>query len=239
MITLENHFVNLSSKMKQPDLHSIIEGHMDEFFTNWAQQIKLVNGTVLLRILHEFNGNWYPWCVANNGKNPELLIKAFRHIHDIFTSHKVTNVKFIWCPNSMSVPQEKWNFIMDAYPGDEYVDYAGMDIYNGAGGSSIWRSFIKEGIENYFILDQSLPTKPLLVCETASRERSSAESKACQGKAEWIRQLSEALKSNMKKIKLLTWFNEKNTFKINSSMASENAFLEYIIKDNYFKSGIK
>ena len=131
MITLEDHFVTLSAtpagagnSVKQPNLYSITEGHFDAFFADWAKQIKQVKGVVLLRILHEFNGDWYPWCIANNDHNPELLIKAFRRIHDIFKAQQVTNVKFIWCPNSMSLPQEKWNYIMDAYPGNDYVDFS-------------------------------------------------------------------------------------------------------------------
>lgn len=246
MITLEDHFVNQPAgqrgtipNMKQPNLYSIIEGHFDSFFTDWAKQIKQVDGIVLLRILHEFNGDWYPWCIVNNDKNPELLIKAFRHIHAIFKTQDVTNVRFIWCPNSVSYPQEKWNFILEAYPGDEYVDFVGLDIYNGAGKSLLWRSFRKEGIENYFILTQNFPDKPIFVCETASRERKTTEPKAAQDKAGWIRQTSEALTSDMSKIKLLTWFNEKESFKISSSINSQGAYLDYILKNDYFKSGTK
>jgi beta-mannanase len=237
MITLENHFVNSTPNAKQPNLYSIVEGHFDSFFGYWASQIKQVNGVVLLRILHEFNGDWYPWCVVNNSKNPELLAKAFRYIHNIFKENKVNNVKFIWCPNSMSVPQESWNQIMNAYPGDEYVDYVGLDIYNGAGKSTTWRSFRREGIENYFVLTQKLPHKPLFICEVASREKKGSEPNSLQSKADWIQQMSEALKSDMSKIKLLTWFNEKETFKINSSREAKNAFLNYVMKDDYFKSG--
>ncbi|MGQ0827245.1 MAG: glycoside hydrolase family 26 protein [Bacteroidota bacterium] len=245
MITLEDHFVNLpagqagaSLSMKQPNLYSIVEGHLDPFFAAWAKEIKQVNGTVLLRILHEFNGNWYPWCIVNNDRNPDLFKKAFIHIHDLFTAQNVKNVKFIWCPNSMSLPQEKWNFIMDAYPGNEYVDYLGLDIYNGAGESRLWRSFRKEGIENYYLLTQQLD-KPLFICEIASRERESNESKSAQNKAEWIKQMSEALTTDMSKIRLLTWFNEKSTFKVNSSIEAQNAFQKYIMLNDHFKSGIE
>jgi beta-mannanase len=196
-----------------------------------------VQGTVLLRILHEFNGDWYPWCTVKNDKNPFLLAKAFRYIHNIFKENNVTNVKFIWCPNSMSIPSDPWNYIMDAYPGDEYVDIVGLDIYNGAGTAKSWRSFRKEGIENYFLLTQELPEKPLIVCETASRERRAGECGKCQDKEEWIKEMSEALKTDMSKIRLLSWFNEKETFKLNSSSGSKQAYLNYVMKDDYYRSG--
>jgi hypothetical protein len=237
MITLEDYFVNLKPGTRQPNLYSITEGYFDQFFADWARQIKQVNGIVLLRTLHEFNGDWYPWCIANNDKNPELLIKAWRHIHDIFKEEKVTNVKFIWCPNSMSIPQESWNYIMEAYPGDEYVDYVGLDIYNGAGQATVWRSFRKEGIENYFILTQLLPEKPFFVCEVASRERETGEALPAQNKAEWIDQMSEALMTDMSKVRLLAWFNEKSTFKITSSQEAQKGFQNHIMKNSYFKSG--
>jgi beta-mannanase len=240
MITLEDHFVNTHPNTKQPNLYSIVEGHFDSFLTAWAKEIKQVKGVVLLRILHEFNGNWYPWCIINNDKNPDLLINAFRHIHTVFKQQQVINVKFIWCPNSMSLPQEKWNYIMDAYPGDQYVDFVGLDIYNGAGqGTPPWRSFRKEGIENYFILTELLPSKPLLVCETASRERRLNESINSQTKGEWIMQMSDALKTDMSKVRLVTWFNEKESFKVTTSKEALNAYQDYILKDDYFKPGTK
>jgi hypothetical protein len=239
MITLEDHFVNTGSHTRQPNLYSILDGHFDSFFGYWAHQIKEVKGVVLLRILHEFNGDWYPWCTVKNDRNPELVGRAFRYIINIFRQNNVTNVRFIWCPNSMSVPQESWNYIMEAYPGDDYVDMIGLDIYNGAGsgkGVSLWRSFRREGIENYFLLRELKPGKLLLICETASRERRAGEKG--QGKADWIREMSVALKTDMSAIKLLAWFNEKETFKINSSPASIRAWQQCIVSDPYFRGGV-
>jgi hypothetical protein len=238
MITLEDHFVGPSPGTPQPNLYSIVDGHFDSFFGYWAHQIKQVNGTVMVRILHEFNGDWYPWCTVKNDKDPYLVAKAFRYIINIFRQNNVNNVKFIWCPNSMSVPQESWNYIMDAYPGDDYVDFVALDVYNGAGsgkGVPVWRSFRKEGIENYFVLTQNFPGKPIFICETASRERKNGE--AGQSKAEWITDMSAALKTDMSKIRLLAWFNEKETFKVNSSDEAKKVFHESVIKDAYFREG--
>lgn len=238
MITLEDHFVNTGANTRQPNIYSILEGHFDSFFGYWAHHIKQVKGTVLLRILHEFNGDWYPWCTVKNDRKGELVARAFRYIHNIFRDNNVSNVRFVWCPNSMSVPQESWNDIMDAYPGDEYVDFVGLDIYNGAGtdkGANIWRSFRKEGIENYSRLTQLKPGKPLLICESASRERRAME--GGQTKAEWIAQMGEALRTDMSKVRLLAWFNEKETFKINSSVESRKAYREYVMDNSYFRGG--
>ena len=238
MITLEDHFVNTDPKTVQPNLYSLVEGHFDSFLGYWAHQIKDVEGTVLLRILHEFNGDWYPWCTVKNDNNPYLVAKAFRYIVNIFRENNVTNVKFIWCPNSMSVPQASWNFIMDAYPGDDYVDLVALDVYNGAGngdGVDIWRTFRKEGIENYFILTDRLPHKPMLICETASRERRMGE--GGQNKAQWIYEMSRAVQTDMSKIRLLAWFDEKQSFKVSSSEEAKKAFNEAVMRSPFFKIG--
>jgi hypothetical protein len=237
MITMENHYVKVSPNHLQPNLYSIVEGHFDFFFTEWAKRIRQVDGIVLLRLLHEFNGDWYHWSLPKNNHDPQLYISAFRHIHQILKKEQAENVRFIWCPNSMSIPQAEWNYIMDAYPGDDYVDFVGLDIYNGAGEKniSLWRSFRKEASENYYLLTSLLPNKPLLICEVASRERKPSEKGKIQDKAEWIEQMSEALQSDMSKIRLVTWFNEYNTFKINSSENSKNAFIKHIWSIDYFR----
>jgi len=235
MITLENHFLKVNKKQGQPNLYSIVEGHFDYFFEEWARQIKKVDGEVYLRILHEFNGNWYAWCIADNDKDPKLYVRAYKHIHNIFRQQQANNVKFIWCPNSMSVPQASWNFILDAYPGDQYVDFVALDVYNGAGeqGIPVWRSFRKETIESYFLLTQNFPSKPLFICETSSRERMKGEAENLQSKAEWIQNMSEALKSDLSKIRLIAWFNE-DKYRVDSSIESKQSFTKYIWNDKYF-----
>lgn len=94
-------------------------------------------------------------------------------------------------------------------------------------------------MENYFMLTKYYPGKPLLICETASRERKASEPKSAQDKTGWIKQMSEALTSDMSKVRLLTWFNEKESFKISSSPGAQGAYLDYILKNDYFKPGTK
>lgn len=238
MITFEAHHKSDVPNFRQPNLYSITEGWYDYYFAEWARTISKARGTVLVRLLHEFNGNWYPWCIVNNDKNPKLYIKAYRHIVDIFRKNGAHNVKFVWCPNSIATPQESWNYFMDAYPGDEYVDFAGLDIFNGAGQSGVpqWRSFRHEGIDAYALITQKLPQKPLILCETSSRERLPEEKGYYTDKADWIRTQAEALKSDMSKFRLMVWFNETPPFRIESSTESFGAFFKYFWIDEYFRA---
>lgn len=238
MITLESHYPKADDSIHQPNLYAIMEGHLDYYFADWARRLKEVKSTVFLRVLHEFNGDWYPWCIANNEKNPKLFIKTFQHIRQIFWDEKADNVKFVWCPNSMSVPQESWNYIMDAYPGNEYVDVVGLDIFNGAGvqKENVWHSFRKSAIDNYFIIREKIPDKPFIICETASRERNKSEKGFYEDKAKWIQHQAEALKTDFSKVQMMIWFNQYDNFRINSSVESSAAYLKYFWLDNYFKS---
>jgi hypothetical protein len=239
MVTLEHQHIKVRRNEKQPNLYSIVEGHFDFLFREWANRLKMVKGPILLRILHEFNGDWYPWCISQNDNNPELYVKAYRHVKDIFDQQGATNIKFVWCPNSTSFPQASWNYIMLAYPGDNYVDYVGLDVYNGAGKVQlpVWTSFRKEAAANYFLLRDRIPEKPVFICEVSSRERKNVEKGELQDKAAWIAQMSEALKSDFSGVKLLCWFNQYEWFKVNSSADSRNAYLRYILQDKYFRSG--
>lgn len=237
LITLENHFVNPEPGEAQPDLTSITHGLFDEFLDSWAREIKKVRGIVYLRILHEFNGDWYPWSVAKNKMDPALYVDAFRHIYLIFKRAGVKNVRFIWCPNSMSIPQVSWNCILEAYPGNQYVDIIGLDVYNGAGNNSVWKSFRFEATENYFLIRKNFPRKPIILAEISSRERVQGEGEFLLQKSDWIRDMSEALKSDFSAIKLISWFNEYDTFKVNSSDSARDSYLEFILNDAYFQNG--
>ena len=237
MITLENR-IQKNNHYNEYNLENIINGKFDSYMIEFAKKIKKCDGMILLRILHEFNGDWYPWCISKNNNNPDLYIKSYRHIRELFMQMEVKNVKFIWCPNSMSIPQEPWNDIQLAYPGNDYVDYIGLDIYNGAGKSTFWKTFISEGIENYFVATQNYPDKPIIICETASIERNNSEKDKGKSKAEWIEQMAISLKHEMQKVRILCWFNESDNFKINSTRETTKAFYKYILSDEYFNSGM-
>jgi len=240
MITLEAQFTERNGdKLVQPNLYSINEGWFDHYFADLARRIAPVEGTVLVRILHEFNGDWYPWCIAMNDRDPQLYIAAFRRVVDLFRHNGAENVRFVWCPNATSTPMAGWNFVMDAYPGDDHVDLIGIDVFNGAGqpGTPVWRSFEYLMADLYFLFRERLPHKPIVICETSSRERMEGEEGHLLQKADWVRAMGASLRTNHGMVRLVTWFNQYDAFKLDSSRRAEEAFRESIWEHPYFNAG--
>jgi beta-mannanase len=213
-------------------LKDIIAGKWDNYIKSWAKDIKKFEKTVFLRVGHEFNIEGYPWGVINNDKDPEIYIKAYRHVVDIFNKEKVKNVKWIWCFMNYSFPDKSWNDWAAAYPGDKYVDWIGIDGYNwGTTQSwSEWQAF------KYLFRDQVRrskklwPDKPIMVAEFGSAEEGG-------DKAAWIKEIPGYLKTSMRDIDVIIWFDLKKEtdWRIKSSKKSLAAFKQ-IMKDPIFLS---
>lgn len=77
----------------------------------------------VLRIGHEFNGNWYPWYAAND---PTSWPVYWRQIVNTMRAVPGANFKFDWNVNNGHSAFEADT----VYPGDAYVDIIGVDAYN-------------------------------------------------------------------------------------------------------------
>lgn len=89
-------------------------------------------GDTVLRIGWEFNGSWYPWAAASS---PGDFVAYWRQIATTMRAIG-PKLRFDWCPTLGlgTFPTEQ------VWPGDEYVDYVGSDVYDqawGDGGSTI------------------------------------------------------------------------------------------------------
>ena len=197
-IVWEAWFFNDQNRIK---LDNIINGEWDSYIIKWAQDAAKWGKPLFLRWGHEFNGNWYPWSIAQNGKDPAKYIAAYRHIHDIFVKVNATNVKWLWSPNNNSVPQEDWNDPLKAYPGDKYVDWLAPDGYNfgTAGGSGKWLGF-NDIFQNIYITLVKNFDKPIMIGEYATGPEGGFKSK-------WIENMGEELEKNYPAIKAVVWFN--------------------------------
>lgn len=106
-------------------------GAYDSHFVKVAQNlVSAGEGNAVVRLGWEFNGNWYPWSIGSAG-GPAAFAAYWRQVVTAMRSVPGTSFKFDWCPardgswfgGSQLDPAQ-------AYPGDGYVDYLGMDVYD-------------------------------------------------------------------------------------------------------------
>ena len=107
---------------------AILAGKWDSYITDFAAQAKNFGGQIILIPFEEMNGDWYPWSGTKNGNSAAKSIAAYTYVHKFFKG--IDNVKFGWTVNNVSSPDSSGNQILDYYPGDEVVDYVGINGFN-------------------------------------------------------------------------------------------------------------
>jgi hypothetical protein len=221
----------------QPRLDKLLNGDFDSYIDQFADKIKLYNDTIIIRILHEFEGNWYPWSLSENNNDPVMYISAYRHVVDRFRARGADKVQWMWCVNAEPKPYTAYNCIMNAYPGDTYVNIVATDIYNHPDlGVPPWKSFRSTIAESYYYLSHYFPNKPLYICEIGCRERDNSEPAASQTKADWTCTMSRDLKSFFGRAEALIFFStiKEHDWRINSSATALNAAEQCIWQDSFF-----
>ncbi|MGF7073026.1 glycosyl hydrolase [Mucilaginibacter sp. 3215] len=105
----------------------------------WLAQIDVVAGylkqlrdahvPVLWRPYHEMNGVWFWW---GNKKGNDGIIKLWKMMYDRYTNyHHLNNLIWVWGPNGLrDLPLDEAYDYKDFYPGADYVDILGADIYH-------------------------------------------------------------------------------------------------------------
>ncbi len=91
---------------------------------------------VVWRPLHEMNGNWFWYCVTQNGvtADSEYWANVWRYIYDYYTKELgLDNLIWVYSPN---VSDNSWDTAGQStmstsycYPGNEYCDMVGVDWY--------------------------------------------------------------------------------------------------------------
>ena len=190
----------MPSNLSEPDfqLSDVIAGRYDAYIREWAEAARDWGHPFFLRFNWEMNGNWFAWMEGVNGNQPGESVAAWRHVHDIFTAVGATNVSWVWCPNVD--PGHKLRDLASLYPGDEYVDWTGLDGYNFGGHN--WMTFNELFRPTYDeITEEIAPTKPLIISETGSSERGGS-------KAQWIAEALTAARTEYPQLHGLLWFEK-------------------------------
>ena len=200
-ITWEPWVADGGARQPRYSLASIIAGKHDAYIDTFATSIKEFGHPVTIRLMHEMNGNWYPWGLGVNGNRPGEYVRAWQHVHDRFAALRVTDVAWMWAPNAVYTGSAP---LPQLYPGDAYVDAVGLSNYN-------WGNYHRDGFVTQWatfsaLFDDSIrqlaaiTTRPLWIAETGSSDKGG-------NKAAWI---ADALAQISRRTDIagLMWFDQ-------------------------------
>lgn len=91
----------------------------DEYLRSWARQAAQFDFPIMLRFASEMNGAWSAYF-----GDPRKYIAKWRLVANVMRA-EAPNVVMLWAPFCM--PKENINAY---YPGDEFVDWVGVNIYS-------------------------------------------------------------------------------------------------------------
>ena len=203
-------------------LGRIAAGRFDAYIRRSAREARAWGKPIMLRFAHEMNGDWEPWGRGALGAGSRNYVAAWRHLVTVFREEGADNVLWVWCAN---VNTGKLPF-MQFYPGDEWVDWVGLDGFNW-GNSIGWRSFSEVFAGSYEALAAET-SKPILIAETGSGEEDG-------DKAAWVTSALLRELADFELVRAVVWFNsvDRSDFRVASSPSALAAFREGIALPRY------
>jgi hypothetical protein len=214
LVTWEPWYPGAGAAQPAFSLAAIAAGAHDGYIRGWARAAAAYGRPFLLRLAHEMNTTAYPWGTGPgnaNGNTPEHYVAMWRHVRALFAAEGATNVRWVWSPNTEDAAGPSY---AQLYPGDDQVDWVGIDGYNG--GAALpwggWRSLAEVFDRSYRALE-ALTNKPLMIAETGSAE-------AGGDKGAWIIQgFLNDLPTRYPRIRMVVWYseNKETDWRVDSS----------------------
>lgn len=189
----------------------ITNGSKDTYIKKFAADAKSYGYPVILVPFPEMNLNEEDWGYGQNNNTAVKFKKAWVHVRNLFANAK--NVKFGLAYNNVSIPDIGGNSFADYYPGDQYVDYAGVDGFNFNDPPQTFEQIFDDAMKKLVLY-----RKPIYIFSMASA--------AGPNKSQWI---TNGLGRKVKEYPDLAgwiWFNQDGNpdWTINSDSNSLKAF---------------
>lgn len=183
----------------------IVAGKYDSYFHGEAKRIASWGHPLIVRLNHEFNGQWAPW--YRSGANHVAL---WHYIVSLFKADGATNIGWLWCPNevSTSASQTTSSLNLNAYlPLLSEVDYVGVDTYNAGNskGSNFWRSFSQTMDLSYQTITTLAPGKPFAITEFACHTGGGPTNTPADRVA-WITDALSVIPQRYPKVFAISWY---------------------------------
>jgi len=192
----------------------------DKYLNRLADEMGRSSARIFLRFASEMNGRWTAY-----HQSPSEYRKKFKLVHDVMRRH-APNVVMVWCPYCL--PKDS---IPDYYPGDDAVDWVGINMYN----VTFHNNNLNSGCEAEHpcdmldtVYDRYASRKPIMVCEYGATHMAACKPTAVPDFAcRKIGTFYNALPAIYPRVKCVNYF-DSNTLQF----AADLAFNDYSVTDN-------
>ncbi|MBV6459248.1 MAG: hypothetical protein HONBIEJF_02393 [Fimbriimonadaceae bacterium] len=172
----------------------------DDYLRSLADMMRDSKARIFLRFASEMNGDW----VRYHG-DPVLYRQKWRLVHRVM-AERAPNVAMVWCPYAMPL-----GTIDPYYPGDAYVDWVGVNMYNVTYFNQN-KSTPAHDIGPFDLLDpiyrKFADRKPIMIAEYGVTHFSAVENKYVrQFAVSNLDQLYQGLRKRYPKVKAIYYFN--------------------------------
>lgn len=141
----------------------------DDYLVRFAQSCAAARVPVFLRYASEMNGTWTAY-----GKDPADYIEKWKLVTSVMRE-LAPNVIMCWCVNSMPTSR-----IERFYPGDEWVDWVGVNFYSVPyhNDDRAQPGFAENPTDQMrFVYDKYAAKKPIAICEFGASHMSKVDQK--------------------------------------------------------------
>ncbi len=210
----------------------IVAGKADAQLSAWAAGAKSFGKPIFLRFFPEMNGNWNIYSESYDPtQTHESYVAAWKHAHDVFTQAGVENVAWVWAPTAVDVGPTHWT---SYYPGDDYVDWAGISVYPILG-SGDPETLIMDFYNDY------ASRKPIMIAECGAGDADdnfnayNPGDKYSDNPEKWIGRFFDTLENKAPRVKAFLWFNisRERDWRIQESSTKAAVYRERLSNGRY------
>ena len=177
----------------------LLEVKDDEYLRTWARDAARAQCPIFLRFASEMNGPWTKYSGA-----PALYREKFRLVSQVM-KEEAPNVAMVWTP--FAEPQ---NMIDQYYPGDDWVDWVGINIYSVYvhNGNPLHPAHQEDPVAFLrYIYDRYSARKPIHISEFAATIECKGTGKQTVDFAiEKMSRFYTALRRDFPRVKSVNWF---------------------------------
>ena len=222
---------------------AIAAGDHDAYIDAYADEVKAWGRRIIIRMMHEMNGDWMPWSPGFfPGQTASDFVAAWRRIVDRFRVRGATNVEWCWCPNAFGDDGKHMGGenalanIESLYPGDEYVDWVGIDAYNNVPEAATlsMKQLLEQGGSIYRVVRTIAPDKPVMLPEYGCNEQTDG------GKPEFWTGIQEDLPRYFPTIRAIACWdrNLDGMFQVDNTASSLERY-KLLANDPYFQRSLR